>query len=167
MPVHLIEFLKSTFSNLEMIDITSVKDNILSPDGLTLNGKDGLKKAYPIKVFAILLSSFLEVLWLDADNIPLIDPVFVFKLKGYRSTGAVLWPDICNVRHAKYKMWELFDLPPPSMEVYQRAENSSSVVPNCYSDSLLEVEPGQFVLHKRRVWRALMLMAFVNKHYDL
>jgi alpha 1,2-mannosyltransferase len=46
-----------------------------------------------MKVFAILLSSFEEALFLDCDNTPVSDPTIVFLSRDYLNTGAVFWPD--------------------------------------------------------------------------
>jgi hypothetical protein len=46
------------------------------------------------KFYALLYTDFEEVLFMDADNLPVRDVGEVFESDGYRSTGAVLWPDI-------------------------------------------------------------------------
>jgi hypothetical protein len=33
------------------------------------------------------------MIYLDADNIPLRDPSFLFETREYRETGALLWQD--------------------------------------------------------------------------
>jgi len=48
---------------------------------------------YQWKVMTILFSSFEEVLFLDADSIPVLDPAFLFDSDVYRENGVVLWPD--------------------------------------------------------------------------
>lgn len=52
-----------------------------------------LSNPYTWKVFTMLFSSFEEVLFLDADDIPIKNPDFVFDSKKYQETGAILWPD--------------------------------------------------------------------------
>ena len=47
---------------------------------------------YQIKAFAILLSSFKEVLYIDADNFPVVDPSVLFDLPLYQQHGALFWP---------------------------------------------------------------------------
>lgn len=42
---------------------------------------------------AIARSSFSEVLYLDSDNVPLVDPTFLFDSPTYQKHGIVLWPD--------------------------------------------------------------------------
>lgn len=49
---------------------------------------------YQLKSLAMLFSSFAEILYLDSDSIPLVDPfVELFSTEPYNSTGLVIWPD--------------------------------------------------------------------------
>ena len=48
---------------------------------------------YQWKAFVMLFSSFEEILFLDADSMPIKKPDAVFDSKVYRDTGAILWPD--------------------------------------------------------------------------
>jgi alpha 1,2-mannosyltransferase len=48
---------------------------------------------YQTKPFAILFSSFEEVLFLDADNFPVTDPTSLFDSKPFQKTGLITWPD--------------------------------------------------------------------------
>lgn len=48
---------------------------------------------YQLKSFAVLFSSFEDVVWLDADCIPLHDPETLLLAEPYVSTGLVTWPD--------------------------------------------------------------------------
>jgi len=50
-------------------------------------------KKYQFKVFAIIFSSFQEVLFLDADCWPIHKPDYLFDAEPYRSHGLVTWPD--------------------------------------------------------------------------
>jgi alpha 1,2-mannosyltransferase len=45
---------------------------------------------YQYKIFAVLLSSFEDVLFLDADNFPIVDPTEFIDSQPYRKTGYVL-----------------------------------------------------------------------------
>jgi alpha 1,2-mannosyltransferase len=48
---------------------------------------------YAIKLHAILQSTFEHVLWLDADNIVVHDPNYLFDLPHYTRSSAIFWPD--------------------------------------------------------------------------
>ncbi|ODV63329.1 alpha-mannosyltransferase, partial [Ascoidea rubescens DSM 1968] len=50
-------------------------------------------KGYQYKILAILASSFEKILLLDADNIPVINPDYLFKTDPFISNGLVTWPD--------------------------------------------------------------------------
>ncbi|RLN36683.1 hypothetical protein BBJ28_00023949, partial [Nothophytophthora sp. Chile5] len=72
---------------------------------------------YNTKVFA-LYHSFLErVLFLDADNVPVRDPTFLFESSEFVETGALFWPDFWHPDHTIFNIqneslvWELLDLP--------------------------------------------------------
>ncbi|ETN02682.1 hypothetical protein PPTG_15441 [Phytophthora nicotianae INRA-310] len=69
------------------------------------------------KVFAIYNSHFDRVLFLNADNIPVRDPTFLFSSLEFENNGAIFWPDFWHPRrtlfnlHAQSMVWELLDLP--------------------------------------------------------
>lgn len=49
--------------------------------------------AFFMKAIVVLLSSFKEVMMLDADQVPVADPTQLFDDPGFVETGALLWPD--------------------------------------------------------------------------
>jgi alpha 1,2-mannosyltransferase len=48
---------------------------------------------YQLKIFAMLFSSFEEVVWLDADCFPLHKPELLLDSEPYKTSGMVTWPD--------------------------------------------------------------------------
>jgi alpha 1,2-mannosyltransferase len=48
---------------------------------------------YQYKVFAILFSSFEELIFLEADAFPVRNPDNLMDLEPYKSAGLVVWPD--------------------------------------------------------------------------
>ncbi|KAF7874199.1 hypothetical protein EAF04_002871 [Stromatinia cepivora] len=48
---------------------------------------------YQYKSLALLFSSFENVLFLDADNFPIVDPTPWFDAIPYKETGMITWPD--------------------------------------------------------------------------
>jgi alpha 1,2-mannosyltransferase len=54
---------------------------------------EGVIGRYQLKSFAILLSSFAEVLYLDADNFSVRPLDHIFGAENYTITGVVIWPD--------------------------------------------------------------------------
>ena len=105
-----------------------------------------LKHPYQWKVFTLLFSSFREILFLDADDMPVRNPDDVFESEAYQSTGAVLWPDY----------WKHSGSPwaPYIVGLSDKA-----------SDMLMDdrsVESGQIIWDKARHWKSLLLAAFYN-----
>jgi hypothetical protein len=101
-------------------------------------------RGWALKPFAILHSPFQEVVFLDADNIPLVDPATLFDLPPYRETGAVFWPDL-NPIPAESPIWEICRVP-------YRNEPS--------------FESGQIVLDKACCWKPLRLTMHLNDRTD-
>jgi hypothetical protein len=99
---------------------------------------------WELKCFAIMRSSFRDVLLLDADNVPVKDPSCLFETAEYKKTGAVFWPD------------------------YGRLEPTRKIFTLCnvaYVDEP-EFETGQILVDKSKVWRALRLAMWYNEHSD-
>jgi hypothetical protein len=96
---------------------------------------------WALKPFAILHSRFQEVLSLDADNVPAIDPARLFEAAPYRETGAIFWPDLKPIP-AESPIWEVCRVP--------------------YRDEA-SFESGQIVLDKARCWKALLLTMHMNE----
>ena len=99
-------------------------------------------KGWQLKAFALLHSSFREVLMLDADSYPVRDPSFVFDWPEYHNTGAIIWPDIGSSAR-------LF--PPLAARVLGVPQFTEGAA-----------ESGQLVFNKEQTWQALSLA----KHYN-
>jgi hypothetical protein len=99
---------------------------------------------WELKPYAILHSPFSEVLLLDADNVPIIDPTFLFLTKQFRETGAVFWPDYPDQK--------------PSAAAWAFCGISEA------DDFVFET--GQILVNKARCWDALSLTMWFNEHSD-
>jgi hypothetical protein len=99
---------------------------------------------WELKPYAIIHSRFREVLLLDADNVPAVDPAWLFDSTEFAETGAIFWPDIVRLK-ADNPIWEISAVP------YSNAPT---------------VESGQLVVDKQRCWRALQLTMHMNEHSD-
>ncbi len=97
-----------------------------------------------LKPYAILFSPFREVLLLDADNVPVRDPTYLFATPQYRAAGAVFWPDLARSRLAG-PVWHSCGLDVPDGP---------------------EIESGQILVDKHRCWPALRLALWFNEHSD-
>jgi len=101
-------------------------------------------KGWELKSYALRHSPFQEVLLLDADNVAVVNPEFLFDTPEFRATGAIFWPDYHHAKAASSE-WRVFDVP--------------------YRDEP-EFESGQIVLDKARVWRALELVRWYSDWSD-
>lgn len=100
--------------------------------------------SWELKPYAILHCPFRDVLLLDADNVPVVNPEFLFDGPQYRTTGAIFWPDYGRSKKAK-PVWR-------SCGLRQPAEP--------------EFESGQIVVDKERCWKALQLSMWFNENSD-
>jgi glycosyltransferase involved in cell wall biosynthesis/ADP-heptose:LPS heptosyltransferase len=99
---------------------------------------------WELKPYAILNSSFKEVLLIDADNVPVENPEFLFATAPYRNTGAIFWPDFGHLK-PDAPIWRLCGVP-------YREEP--------------EWESGQIVVDKEKCWEALQLAMWYNENSD-
>jgi hypothetical protein len=99
---------------------------------------------WPLKPYAIMHSRFQEVLYLDADTIPLSDPAAVFGWQIYQAAGLLLWPDILDLK-AESPVWEKLGLAPR----------------DCIS-----VESGVLAVDKARAWSVLDIAVLLNEHWE-
>jgi hypothetical protein len=103
----------------------------------TLNG-------WELKPYSIIHSRFEEVLALDADNVAVRNPEYLFSAEPYLRTGAVFWRDRGRLS-ADDAIWNVIDVQ--------------------YRDEP-EVESGQLLIDKRRCWHALNVTMFMNEWSD-
>jgi hypothetical protein len=101
-------------------------------------------RGWELKPFTIIHCQFQEVLLLDADNLPVVNPAFLFDTPEFKSTGAIFWPDYGRL-DPDWPTWELCGVP--------------------YRDEP-EFETGQVVVHKEACWRSLQLCLWYNEHSD-
>jgi len=109
--------------------------------------KPRVLNGWELKPFAIMHSKFAEVLLLDADNVPVKDPTFLFDCEHYKNTGAIFWPDYGKLSRSR-EIWPLF-------------ETSYDDYPDQH-----EFESGQIVVDKQRHWQSLDLSMFMNEYSD-
>ena len=125
---------------------------LVEPLGVTCVDALEVRKQHPcrmlngweLKCYAILHSRFREVLLLDADNVAVFDPTFLFDTAEYRELGAIFWPDYRRLT-ADRSIWRLTGV--------------------AYRDEP-EFESGQILIHKVRCWQPLVLAMWMNEHSD-
>jgi ADP-heptose:LPS heptosyltransferase len=99
---------------------------------------------WELKPYAMLHSAFEDVMLLDADNICYRDPEPLFEDAGYRSNGAIFWPDVERLGPER-EAWQVFGVP--------------------YRDEPA-FESGQIVLAKSKCWEPLLLAVWYNRHSE-
>jgi hypothetical protein len=124
------------------LDITMV-------DGLAAPGAADFVRlgAWECKIHAVVACTFDSVLLIDADNIPLTDPLFLFDSVPFREYGQIFWPD--------------FDLPAQSQYAIQQAAWETFALP---VKNGLELETGQVLIDRRACWHELQVVKQFNAH---
>jgi hypothetical protein len=128
--------------------------DLLTPLGVECVNAFEVRRAFPVRLlsgwalkpFAILHSPFREVLFLDADNVPVVNPEFLFDTPEFCFKGAIFWPDYAGAKSKKAApIWKSCGLRQPDEP---------------------EFETGQLVCDKQRCWRALCLTMWLNENAD-
>jgi hypothetical protein len=101
---------------------------------------------WELKPYAIINSSFRQVLLLDADNVPIVNPEFLFETEEFCQDGAVFWPDYdCPKDKKAQPIWRSCGLRQPNER---------------------EFETGQVLVDKQQCWAALQLTLWFNENSD-
>lgn len=88
-------------------------DGVITRDISQMVNDEGWKLAgWAIKPFAILFSSFREVVFIDADSVFFKDPEVLFEDPAYKKTGALFFKDRLMMPESK-KRWVQQVLPKP------------------------------------------------------
>jgi hypothetical protein len=122
---------------------------LMEPLGVTWVDAYAVRERYPharlngfeLKPFAVTHSRFAEVVFLDADNVPLCDPAFLFDDPHYTDAGTIYWPDYHRISKAD-SLWQVYGVP--------------------YRDTY-RPETGQIVIDKRLAWDALTLADYYSQ----
>jgi len=119
-------------------------EGLQAVDATRISGYERIQShhGWALKPFAILHSSFREVLLLDADNLAVVNPDFLFDEQNYVQTGAIFWPDL-NPVSQESPIWEVTRVP-------YREEPA--------------FESGQILIDKSRCWKALALTMYLNEN---
>ena len=127
---------------------------LVRPLGVTCRDAHEVRRQHPhrrlygweLKPYAVQHSRFREVLFLDADNVPVRDPSFLFDSPEYKQTGTLFWPDPEKFQTLpESPLWNIFGLP------YRQSPDQES---------------GQLLIDKQRTWHALNLCNWYNEHSD-
>jgi hypothetical protein len=138
--------------HLGSAEMTLEMEALLRPLGVTCIDTNKVREKYhckPLggwetKAYALMFCSFESVLLLDADNVPLVNPEYLFETKEFIENGAVFWPDYGRLG-ADRKIWRICDVE--------------------YRDEP-EFESGQILVNKRVCWKSLSLAMWYNLHSE-
>lgn len=138
-------YLGSREMNKKMMEILAPYD-VVCRDAYKLrkNVPARILNGWELKPYAIMNSNFNQVLFIDADNIPIVDPTKHFANEQYRKTGALFWPDQ-GILDVSRPIWSVCGVE------YRREP---------------EFETGQMVIDKKRCWRELNLTMHYNENSD-
>ena len=115
-------------------------DRITLDDGSRVRNRKLSLSRFMFKSFALMFSSFSEILMIDADNVPIKNPEFLFSSEMYVEHGAIFWQDY----------WLQSSAP----ETYVIFGNATRMT-NTH-------ESGQMVVNKEKHWNALWLNLYMN-----
>ena len=119
-------------------------DRIYFNDGSNQRNRKLSLSRFMFKSFALMFSSFAEILLIDADNVVVQNPDFLFSSQMYLEHGAIFWQDY----------WIQSSAP----ETYLIFGNSTKMTHTH--------ESGQMLVNKERHWDALWLNLFMNSFSD-
>lgn len=133
-------------------EMTSEMRDLIAPYGVEIIDAYKVRDQHParilngweLKPYSIIHSKFKDVLFLDADNVPVVNPQFLFETPHYLRTGAVFWPDKARL-DAKNPIWNICEIP-------YRDEPS--------------FDSGQVLIDKERCWQALHVTMHMNEFSD-
>ncbi|KAG0649442.1 hypothetical protein D0Z07_4572 [Hyphodiscus hymeniophilus] len=104
-------------------------------------------KHYQLKAFAMLFSSFEDILFLDADNFPVHPPEPLFTSEPFSSNRLVLWPDYWTPTFSPF-FYTITGLERNSLE------------------DRPTIEAGQVLVSKKHHAKTLLLAAYYNCYGD-
>ncbi len=135
-------------------EITEPMKALVAPLGVECVDASVQRRKFParrlggweLKPYALLYSRFKEVLLLDADNVPVANPEYLFDTPEFRDMGAIFWPDFDTIKNEKLlSIWRSCGLRPPRER---------------------EFESGQILVDKSCCWGALCLSLWFNEQSD-
>lgn len=125
-------------------------------------------QGYQLKNLALIISSFQRVLYLDADNIPIKNPDFLFCNEPFTSKHLVIWPDLW--RRSTSPLF--YDISHIDVSLENRVRNSyfkNDKRQGSYSYHDLQgtipeasSETGQILINKSVHFRTLILSMYYN-----
>lgn len=145
LPIQLWHFGGAEISPSMRHIMQSLDVELVDVEPLLAEEEFNLDNGWQLKPYAIYKSRFSDVIYLDADQVPIRNPEFLFDTPEYHKTGAIFWPDIIDVI-AENPIWELLQLE---------------------GQQLPSWESGQAVIDKQRHGVALLTCLYLNLQYEV
>lgn len=115
---------------------------------------------YEYKILAILSSSFEDILFLDADNVPLLNPSKLFDWDVYQDKGLVIWPDAW-ARTTNPFFYELTGIFVDEKYIEEsESDYSYHELPGALPDP--SSESGMILINKRKQLKTLLFASYLN-----
>ena len=102
------------------------KCTVLS-DVLDAVPKSNKIQKYQLKPFAMIFSSFEEILFLDADAFPIVEPELLFEKSPFKDTKFVTWPDFWSSTASPF-YYEISSQQIPPMDSRQTTKSGEVVI---------------------------------------
>ncbi|GAB4818335.1 hypothetical protein N2152v2_005381 [Parachlorella kessleri] len=142
-------FFEAHISNIQVVDgATLPYPQHMRP--LFLPGVPASHSGWKIKIAALYGAPFKEVLVLDSDCMPLVDPLPLFDIPAYHQAGNLFWPD-------RYCMSQWVDILTPQ-QLYH-----SLGMPALPGD-MYATDSGQFLFSREQHPDVLEWLLFLNVH---
>lgn len=131
-------------------EISRHMEEMVKPLGVTciqgtqIDYKPRYLSGWELKALALCFTKYKEVLLLDADNVAVQNPEFMFESPQFKKSGAVFWPDYGRLEPFR-GAWTLAGLK--------------------YNDEP-EFESGQVLVDRQKAWKPLFLSLWYNEHSD-
>lgn len=106
---------------------------------------------WELKLFATWFSPYRNVLFLDADSCPVVNPEYLFKSRPFLESGAIFWPDY-DMWTLKADVWGIFGID------WMASPEAANREP--------ALESGQFMVDKTRCEREFSLARWYADHSD-
>lgn len=132
----------------EMADVAGHL-GIVCRDASAVASRPRRLKGWELKPFAVMNSAFEQALFLDADNLPLRNPEYLFDDPRISRLGAIFWPDL--PQDIQPRIW----IPDLAWDIAGIADRQGPAF-----------ESGQFLIDKSQCWEELNLAMYLNEHSD-
>ena len=138
-------------AELSKISPNQISFKLIKSNAANFKDQWGNSKGWSTKVYAILESEYAENLWIDGDNVPIVNCEFLFNDEEYISKGSMFWRDVYSIDRANQyyngsDMWKVFRVNPNDGEPF---------------------ESGQFLINKPKVWTQFSLMVHFTENSQI